>query len=183
MAEESYDEVIDKTIENEIVEEVKVDEAKEVLEENEEFECKPCEKVALKKTPACRIKLKDKVYLKGSYRAGVNNFSFYGTSNPSSYNNNIIMTRLSERNLIPKIKINDNKFYNSVEKKLSSNIDKSKVANYSQFPTFDLSKGFNIPGIIPKDIPLANQYILFPHEIEAIKQKAKEADTIKTYLG
>ena len=39
MAEESYDEVIDKTIEKEIVEEVKVDEAKEVLvpiEENEE---------------------------------------------------------------------------------------------------------------------------------------------------
>jgi len=43
-----------------------------------------------------------------------------------------------------------------------------------KIPYFDLSKGFNIPGIIPKNIPLANQFVLFPHEIEAIKQKAKD---------
>ena len=43
-----------------------------------------------------------------------------------------------------------------------------------KIPYFDLSKGFNIPGIIPKNIPTANQFVLFPHEIEAIKQKAKD---------
>ena len=43
-----------------------------------------------------------------------------------------------------------------------------------KIPYFDLSKGFNIPGIIPKNMPLANQFVLFPHEIEAIKQKAKD---------
>ena len=42
-----------------------------------------------------------------------------------------------------------------------------------KLPLIDLSKGFNIPGIIPKNMPLANQFILFPHEIEAIKLKAK----------
>ena len=44
----------------------------------------------------------------------------------------------------------------------------------NKIPYFDLSKGFNIPGIIPKNMPLANQFVLFPHEIEAIKQKAKD---------
>ena len=43
-----------------------------------------------------------------------------------------------------------------------------------KIPYFDLSKGFNIPGIIPKNMPLANQFVLFPHEIEAIKLKAKD---------
>ena len=43
-----------------------------------------------------------------------------------------------------------------------------------KIPYFDLSKGINIPGIIPKNIPTANQFVLFPHEIEAIKQKAKD---------
>ena len=43
-----------------------------------------------------------------------------------------------------------------------------------KIPYFDLSKGFNIPGIIPKNMPLANQFVLFPHEIEAIKQKARD---------
>ena len=43
-----------------------------------------------------------------------------------------------------------------------------------KIPYFDLSKGFNIPGIIPKNMPLANQFVLFPHEIEEIKQKAKD---------
>ena len=43
-----------------------------------------------------------------------------------------------------------------------------------KIPYFDLSKGFNIPGIIPKNLPLANQFVLFPLEIEAIKQKAKD---------
>ena len=43
-----------------------------------------------------------------------------------------------------------------------------------KIPYFDLSKGFNIPGIIPKNIRAANQFVLFPHEIEAIKQKAKD---------
>ena len=41
-------------------------------------------------------------------------------------------------------------------------------------PFFDLSKGFNIPGIIPKTVPMANEFILLPYQIEAIKQKAKD---------
>ena len=43
-----------------------------------------------------------------------------------------------------------------------------------KLPVFDISKGFNIPGIIPKNIPMANQFVLFPHEIEAIKKKARD---------
>ena len=50
----------------------------------------------------------------------------------------------------------------------------AKTDTTGKFPVFDLSKGFNIPGVIPKDLPLANQLGLFPREIEAIKQKAKE---------
>ena len=50
----------------------------------------------------------------------------------------------------------------------------AKKDTVKQIPYFDLSKGFNIPGIIPKNMPLANQFVLFPHEIEAIKQKAKD---------
>ena len=50
----------------------------------------------------------------------------------------------------------------------------AKQDTVKKIPYFDLSKGFNIPGIIPKNMPLANQFVLFPHEIEAIKQKAKD---------
>ena len=39
---------------------------------------------------------------------------------------------------------------------------------------FDFSKNLNIPGIIPKTVTLANEFVLFPHEMEAIKQKAKD---------
>ena len=43
-----------------------------------------------------------------------------------------------------------------------------------KIPIFDLSKNLNLPGIIPKIVPMTNEYVLFPHEIEAIKQKAKD---------
>ena len=45
-----------------------------------------------------------------------------------------------------------------------------------KFPVFDLSKGFNIPGIIPQKIPITNALVLFPHEIEEIKKRAKNYD-------
>ena len=69
MAEETYDEVIDKTN----IDDVKIVEAKEentlestpLIEENEEFESTSVEKVAMKKKPACRAKLKDKVTCEG----------------------------------------------------------------------------------------------------------------------
>ena len=38
---------------------------------------------------------------------------------------------------------------------------------------FDLSKGFNIPGLIPKNLISGTKNFLFPHEIEAIKEAAK----------
>ena len=38
---------------------------------------------------------------------------------------------------------------------------------------FDLSKGFNIPGIIPKNLNSGMRTFLFPHEIEVIKEAAK----------
>jgi cyclophilin family peptidyl-prolyl cis-trans isomerase len=41
-------------------------------------------------------------------------------------------------------------------------------------PLFDFSKNLNIPGIIPKTVPMANEFILLPYQIEAIKQKAKD---------
>ena len=46
----------------------------------------------------------------------------------------------------------------------------------SNAPLFDLSNKFkiNIPGIIPKTMDVANKYVLLPHEIDAIKQRAKE---------
>ena len=53
-------------------------------------------------------------------------------------------------------------------------ISQDEQDTVKKIPYFDLSKGFNIPGIIPKNMPLANQFVLFPHEIEAIKQKAKD---------
>ena len=49
----------------------------------------------------------------------------------------------------------------------------AKEDTVKQIPSFDLSKGFKIPGIIPKNMPTANQFVLLPHEIEALKQKAK----------
>jgi cyclophilin family peptidyl-prolyl cis-trans isomerase len=48
------------------------------------------------------------------------------------------------------------------------------VDTTKKLPFFDLSKGFNIPGIIPKTVPMANEFILLPYQIEAIKQKAKD---------
>ena len=50
----------------------------------------------------------------------------------------------------------------------------AKQDTVKKIPYFDLSKGFNIPGIIPKNMPLANQFVLLPYEIESIKQKAKD---------
>jgi peptidyl-prolyl cis-trans isomerase B (cyclophilin B) len=44
----------------------------------------------------------------------------------------------------------------------------------AKLPIFDLSKGFNIPGIISKNIPITNQNVLLSYEIEMIKQKAKD---------
>ena len=49
-----------------------------------------------------------------------------------------------------------------------------KIDTSGKLPVFDLSKGFNIPGIIPKNIPMANERVLLPYEIEAIKQKARD---------
>ena len=48
------------------------------------------------------------------------------------------------------------------------------VDTTKKLPVFNLSKGFNIPGIIPKTVPMANEFILLPYQIEAIKQKAKD---------
>ena len=45
-----------------------------------------------------------------------------------------------------------------------------------KLPVFDLSKGFNIPGIIPKDMPFSDKIHITSHEIEAIKQKARDYD-------
>ena len=50
----------------------------------------------------------------------------------------------------------------------------AKQDTVKKIPYFDLSKGFNIPGIIPKNMPLANQFVLLTYEIESIKQKAKD---------
>lgn len=38
---------------------------------------------------------------------------------------------------------------------------------------FDLSKGFNIPGLIPKNLTSGTKTFLFPHEIDVIKEAAK----------
>ena len=53
-------------------------------------------------------------------------------------------------------------------------ISQAEIDTTKKLPVFDLSKGFNTPGIIPKNMPLANQYVLLPHEIEAIKQNARD---------
>ena len=43
-------------------------------------------------------------------------------------------------------------------------------------PAFDLSKGINIPGLIPKNIQSARKLHLLPYEIEEIKKKARDYD-------
>ena len=43
-------------------------------------------------------------------------------------------------------------------------------------PIFDLSKGLNIPGLIPDNIPSAEKLQLLPYEIEEIKEKARNYD-------
>ena len=57
---------------------------------------------------------------------------------------------------------------------LSFLFSQADVDTTKKLPVFNLSKGFNIPGIIPKEMPIANQFVLFPYEIEAIKEKAKD---------
>ena len=47
-----------------------------------------------------------------------------------------------------------------------------------KFPIFNLSKGLNIPGLIPKDIPFPEKIQLLPHEIEEIKQKARDYNPV-----
>ena len=41
-------------------------------------------------------------------------------------------------------------------------------------PLLDFTKNFNIPGIVPQTVPMANEFILLPYQIEAIKQNAKD---------
>jgi peptidyl-prolyl cis-trans isomerase B (cyclophilin B) len=52
----------------------------------------------------------------------------------------------------------------------------AEIDTTAKLPVLDFSKGFNIPGIIPKEISIANKLVLFPYEIEAIKQKARNYD-------
>ena len=87
--------------------------------------------VALYSSCDPRIKDKKNIYLKGSYRAGINPWSFYGSANPTSYNN--LEYRNNPQNLIPKTKINDNKFYLNVEKKINSKLDVTKRPYYTEF--------------------------------------------------
>ena len=56
-----------------------------------------------------------------------------------------------------------------------ANSDSLKVDNEKpKIPIgFDLSKGFNIQGIIPKNLTPGTKTFLFPNEIEAIKEAAK----------
>ena len=51
-----------------------------------------------------------------------------------------------------------------------------EIDTTAKLPVLDFSKGFNIPGIIPKEISISNKLVLFPNEIEAIKQKARNFD-------
>ena len=50
----------------------------------------------------------------------------------------------------------------------------AKIDTSRKIPVFDLSKGFNIPGLIPNNIPTAEKIQLLPNEIAEIKQKAKD---------
>lgn len=43
-----------------------------------------------------------------------------------------------------------------------------------KLPILDFSKNLNLPGIIPQITPVANKLVLFPYEIAAIKQNAKD---------
>ena len=73
------------------------------------------------------------------------------------------------------------------EEELEKNMNKIVIIIFTTFllsqieidsshvkPTFDLSKGFNIPGIIPKDITLGSNRALIQSEIDKIKQNALE---------
>ena len=57
---------------------------------------------------------------------------------------------------------------------LGSLFSQDGIDTTKKLPVFDLSKGFNIPGLIPKNIPMAEKLQLLPYEIEEIKQKAKD---------
>ena len=50
----------------------------------------------------------------------------------------------------------------------------TEIDTTKKLPVFDLSKGFNIPGIIPKKMLSTKNNFLFPYEIDEIKQKAKD---------
>ena len=53
----------------------------------------------------------------------------------------------------------------------------SKIDTTAKVHAFDFNKVLNIPGIIPEQIPMnEHEIFLFPKEIEAIKQKAKDFD-------
>ena len=53
-------------------------------------------------------------------------------------------------------------------------LSQTETDTVKNIPLFDFSKNLNIPGIIPETIPMANEFILLPYQIEAIKQKAKD---------
>ena len=57
---------------------------------------------------------------------------------------------------------------------LSLLFSQAETDTLKNIPIFDFSKNLNLPGIIPKTIPMANEFVLLPYEIEAIKQKAKD---------
>jgi len=58
---------------------------------------------------------------------------------------------------------------------LSGNLlSQSEIDTTEKVPIFDLSKGFNIPGLIPKNLSTYNSLALLPNEIETIKQKARD---------
>jgi len=50
----------------------------------------------------------------------------------------------------------------------------AEIDTSKKLPKIDLSKGFNIPGLIPSNIPMAEKIQLLPNEIEEIKQRAKD---------
>ena len=52
----------------------------------------------------------------------------------------------------------------------------AEIDTTEKLPVIDFSKSFNIPGIIPKQMLNSNNRALFPYEIEAIKQKARNYD-------
>ncbi len=53
-------------------------------------------------------------------------------------------------------------------------LSQTETDTVKSIPLFDFSKNLNIPGIIPKTVPMANEFILLPYQIEAIKQKARD---------